>query len=465
ERDLLEMIRRDPDSEEPRLVYADWLLEQGDSRGDLIALQCAEARWSMQPTPADRGRGERRQRIAGLLETHVETWLTPLIGLERIRWELADDGACDIYLRRQGRGQPCRAQIARGFLARPMCVSSERLAGHHGSVLLRFSPTLYEPIDRISRGRSTELYEARVHRPTGVNGRVALKVPREAGALDAPPREPLGEQAIAGTAQLLHEQRVASLLDHPNIVRWLGWAGWGIHGYRVSVMEWLDGRSLHRLMDIAGRPMPSALAVAIVSRLCLAVHHLHTTRAPDGRPAQLVHRLLRPDHVFLTHSGEIKLLNLADVRGDSDWLSPPEHSVRDPHPFADGFHQPEWQAGYSAPELVTGGSATQLSDQYACGAILHGLLCGRHPFYEPTSSLSTALYRIERGWVEEPTRQVRDIPEAVEAIVMRAMDRQPSARFPSLLAMHQTLEDALAATGDSSEPAALAEQVVAVLST
>ena len=74
---FLQAILEQPDDDTPRLIYADWLEEQGDPRGEFIRIQCALAGLP----PDDARRPELGAREAALLESHREAWLEPLRGL------------------------------------------------------------------------------------------------------------------------------------------------------------------------------------------------------------------------------------------------------------------------------------------------------------------------------------------------------------------------------------------------
>src|SRR5690349_20023724 len=82
--ELLERIVERPDDTDARLVYADWLLEIGDQRGELIQLQCAAARGPLDDRQA--------KRLRGLLRLHSKTWLGPVAAVTDVRSRVWDRG-------------------------------------------------------------------------------------------------------------------------------------------------------------------------------------------------------------------------------------------------------------------------------------------------------------------------------------------------------------------------------------
>jgi eukaryotic-like serine/threonine-protein kinase len=166
-------------------------------------------------------------------------------------------------------------------------------------------------------------------------------------------------RALAGDSRaaerLRREARAAGRLDHPNIARVLDL---GEHdGRPYLVMELLDGESLAARIDRTGQ-LPPAEAAGIVAAVADALEAAHQ--------AGVVHRDVKPGNVFLTSSGEVKVLDFGIAWCVNDAALTTGELLG--------------TAAYLAPERVLGHRATPAADIYALGVVLYELLAGHRPF-------------------------------------------------------------------------------------
>lgn len=254
-----------------------------------------------------------------------------------------------------------------------------------------------------------EVWLARTHGPGGFTKLVALKVSSGPGHPEAEPN-----------AVLRHEARVAAGLSHPNLVDVyeLGQD----QGRDFIAMEYVPGVDLRRVFEHAQRqhdPLPAAAWVWVVVELLAGLEHAHRATDEAGRPLGLVHRDVSPTNVLLSFAGEVKLIDfgIAKVAGTSETRT--------------GTLKGKFR--YMSPEQARGERLDARSDVYAAGALLYEALT-LHPAFTGEDDV-VVLNRVQRG-EHEP---LEPLPEALRAIVGRALARDPEARFPSAEALRSAL--------------------------
>jgi serine/threonine-protein kinase len=232
------------------------------------------------------------------------------------------------------------------------------------------------------------------------------------------------------------EARITSRLEHPSIIPLYDLIpveeGCGGGSGTCYTMRYVSGRTLHEAIrayhsrrdERASSPVErNALLNAFVS-VCEAVAFAHARG--------VLHRDLKGQNVVLGEYGEVFVVDwgLSKVAG----ILPPGANLDDLPPDADRH---ETEAGivvgtpaYMAPELLDGVLASALTDIYSLGAILYAILTGRSP-YSGRDSKETIAY-LKAGPPRRPS-SLTEVPKPLEAICLKAMDRDPDARYPSAL--------------------------------
>jgi len=220
---------------------------------------------------------------------------------------------------------------------------------------------------------------------TWIDKKVAIKVPHRQG-LD------FGE--------LLREPRLLASVSHPNIVA-ITTAEKQDNVFFI-VMEYVHGETLENIIALHGA-LELNRALDFTCQICNAIDHAHR----QG----VIHRDLRPANVFVTEKG---LLKVGDF-GTSRFLEIAAHGTT-------VIGSPP----YMAPEQFEG-RAVFASDLYSLGVTMYQMLTGTLPYEMPAPS---DLDRLRRGELVEPPRlRNPDIPPVIEAIVMRALAADVSARY------------------------------------
>jgi len=221
------------------------------------------------------------------------------------------------------------------------------------------------------------------------------------------------------------EARAASLLDHASITVVHDF-GEDPDGLVYIVMELLEGRTLQAWLDEAHRLEPRR-AVAIMLQVCAALAVAHDRG--------IVHRDVKPDNIMLvpTRDDEGATFELAKV---CDFGI----AALDSAPDAAGSGLTAGTPEYMAPEQAAG-RADPRTDIYACGVVLYEMLCGRPPFVAETPAALLAKHASERP--TPPSELIAGVPSALEAVVLRTLEKDPARRHPTMRELRADLKRTL----------------------
>jgi eukaryotic-like serine/threonine-protein kinase len=231
-------------------------------------------------------------------------------------------------------------------------------------------------------------------------------------------------------ARFKDEIRLVSRLNHPNVVQTLDVLE--NDGELTLVMEYCDGVTLHDLVRDAldaATPVPIPVIVGIVTQ---ALHGLHSAHelAEDGVPLQLVHRDVSPQNIMIARDGLVKVLDFGIAKAASEI-----HVTR--------TGQLSGKAAYMSPEQVSGQLVDKRTDIFAAGVVLWEALTGQRLFRPAGAPDSAALKNVLDLRVRPPSEFRAGLPSALEAAVLRALEREPSRRFGSARDFALLLEEAV----------------------
>jgi len=202
------------------------------------------------------------------------------------------------------------------------------------------------------------------------------------------------------------EARSAASLSHPNIVSVYDYGTDPDGETQFIVMELVNGRDLASILRERGRvSVNDAVQVAIGVASALEAAHRRG----------IVHRDVKPGNILITNEGDVKVTDFGIARAVS------EASMTVTGTTLGSVH-------YFSPEQARGDEVTGRSDVYALGIVLYEMLTGRRPF-EGESAAGVALKRL----TEDPPRPMiagQPLPPGLEAILRRALERDPARRFP-----------------------------------
>jgi hypothetical protein len=276
----------------------------------------------------------------------------------------------------------------------------------------------YRLIERIGRGGMATVYRAELPGPGGFARDVVVKLmlPQHA---DNP----------AFVEMFMNEAKLASRLVHPNIVQVheLGI----VDGTVFIAMEYIDGIDLAELLvELTRRRerLPIEAACFIVRELCDALAYAHSATDAQGKPVHLVHRDVSPANVMIGRDGSVKLLDFGIATLLHEGATARTHT---------GSLKGKY--GYMSPEQAAGKPIDHRIDIFAAGIVLHELLTGRRLFQGETE-LET-LRRVADCDVPRPSELNREVPLALDAIVLQALARDPAERFATAQAMCDAIDE------------------------
>lgn len=226
----------------------------------------------------------------------------------------------------------------------------------------------------------------------------------------------------------LQEARLTEALQHRNLVQVLDLGTQA--GEPYMILELVDGENLRTLLKAcarAGQQLTLREAVCISMQVAEGLAHAHESTSPQGRPLGLVHRDINPANVLLSMSGEVKLADFGIARA-AEMQSDTQVGVVKGKP------------GYLSPEQVRGRPASQASDVFLLGLLLHELITGKAlfhglPFFQAIARIRT----FHPSQLERPAA----VPMSLWTVLCKALRPNPTERMGSAREFAHALEDFL----------------------
>ncbi len=277
-------------------------------------------------------------------------------------------------------------------------------------------------LERINVGGMAEVFRAKSFGIEGFERIVAVKriLPTLAG----------DEEFIS---MFIDEARIAAHLTHQNVVQ-IYELGKHAGTYFIS-MEYVAGRDLRQILDRQkrlGLPMDETTSAFIVARVCEALDYAHRKKDPAGRDLGIIHRDVTPQNVIVSYQGEVKLCDFGIAKAATR-VSRTQVGVL------------KGKFAYMAPEQVQGRPVDRRGDIFSLGVIFYELLTGERLFIGDTDYAT--LEAVREANIPPPRAVNPNIPDGMEAIVLRMLARDPDERYAWASDVHEDLLEVLVKNG------------------
>jgi serine/threonine protein kinase len=293
----------------------------------------------------------------------------------------------------------------------------------------------YRLIQRIGKGGMAEVFRAYVEGSETFQSTFVIKRIRP----EKSDRPELIELFV-------NEARICALLQHPNIVEVYDFGQIGAAYFMA--MEYLRGRDLAAVLRALRAKLgavPPVVAAYVAHEVARGLEHAHAARLPDGRPAEIVHRDVTPSNVMLLRGGAVKVLDFGIAKA----------AAARPQPAgSERKSRVRGKLAYLSPEQVRNGELDGRSDVFSLGVVLwemlvgQRLMAGENEFQTLRNVLSLP--------VPPPSSKRLEVPAALDAVVARALVRDPAGRLPTARAFADALVAAVPEVADVSAPAGVA---------
>ncbi len=257
----------------------------------------------------------------------------------------------------------------------------------------------------------------------------------------------------------IDEAKISVALQHPNIVRIFDFGKITTldekrkprDNYFIAMecVEGKDVRYLLRQLARVQRYLPDRFAAFIAFEAAKGLHYAHMKADLEGQAYGVVHRDVSPSNILVSYEGEVKVADFGIAKAESN-----AYETRD------GMLKGKFE--YMSPEQAVGGDVDGRSDVFSLGIVLYEMLTSRRLF--KTGGDAETLKLIRDHDVAPPSAVKPDVPEALDAVVMKALRRNRDERYASAQAMADDLREYLFPASNDAMRAELADFMEEVFS-
>jgi len=291
----------------------------------------------------------------------------------------------------------------------------------------------YEVFSLLGRGGMANVYLGKHTGEAGFQRLYAIKV-----------LHPHLAEEEAFITMLFEEAGIAARLHHPNVVPIVDLGSQ--NGIHYVVMEYVEGCALSVLLRKSPNSRPPRLLIPIILDALNGLHAAHSLVDDDGRPMHLVHRDVSPQNILVGTNGTAHLTDFGIAKAESRITSTRPGEVKG-------------KVLYMSPEQIRGGPDVDCrADVFSVGVLLWTSLTGQQLFQAPTDR--EAFTAILRKKIDRPSTVGLKPPSVLDAICLRALERDRNRRPSSALELEEALRAVSSANGLLGSKREVAEWVV-----
>jgi serine/threonine protein kinase len=227
----------------------------------------------------------------------------------------------------------------------------------------------------------------------------------------------------------IDEAKMVAGLTHPNIVQIFD-LGRIDKTYYIA-MEHISGKDLRTILRCArerGLRLPLDLSVLVVSRVCAALEYAHRARDDQGRAMRIVHRDISPQNILISFEGDVKLTDFGIAKAATKATATDAGALRG-------------KLLYMSPEQAWGKPMDRRSDVFSLGIVFYEMVTDQKPFLG-TSEMSI-LETVRECRISPPSSFNPRLPEKIEKVILKALERDPDDRYQDAAEMARDLERVL----------------------
>lgn len=274
----------------------------------------------------------------------------------------------------------------------------------------------YFLLEKLNTGGMAEVFKAKTFGVEGFERIVAVKKILPSIAED--------KEFIS---MFIDEAKIAVQLNHSNIAQIFDLGN--INDEYYIALEYVPGHDLRVIYDRCvrhNRKLDIACVCYIVSKICEGLDFAHNKKDANGEPMNIIHRDISPQNILLSYEGDCKLIDFGIAKATNKSSATQVGILKG-------------KFSYMSPEQVSGkANIDRRSDIFALGIVLFEMLTLKRLFLG--SSDFETLEKIRKVEVSPPTLYNSDIPEELEDIVMRALEKDVSARYQTANELQEALQ-------------------------
>ena len=276
----------------------------------------------------------------------------------------------------------------------------------------------YLLLERINIGGMAEVFKAKTYGVQGFERFLAIKRILPNMAED--------DEFIN---MFVDEARIAVQLTHAHVVQIYELGKFENQFY--IAMEYISGRDMRQVLDKLRKEsttVPVPTTAFVISKICEGLDYAHRRTDPSGRPLNLIHRDVSPQNILVGYEGAVKITDFGIAKAE-DRASKTQAGVL------------KGKFAYKSPEQVRGLPIDRRSDIFAVGILMYEMLTGERLFVGESDF--TTLEKVRNAEVPPPRMHNPDIPEELEAIVLKTLSRDRDERYQWASELHDDLQQFL----------------------